>query len=221
MDQHLERTRISRAPMTARSSLDEERSETEGRMCVDAPGFVGKMAERACPPLLASNHIAEAPTMHDNASMQSIDTGHAFEGIHLGSSQYPSREMLNIRSQAICTYHVWLGQICWTCGPSVMQSHQFDQNESKSQTHCKGMGLKLTARPLKFFTKAVIFQLTYLRHLGNYSFYCSVAFANVVPKNSCVMDMAKVGDPQSLGKLFETGRANYSDTAPMVRACYT
>ena len=214
-DQFLERTCTTRPPMAARISLNRDTSTTEENVHVGPPGSVVKMAERACPPLQTSNHIAEFPLMHDSAMAQSINTGHASEGIHLDSNRCPSPEMLYIRSQGIHTYNVWLlGHLCWTFGPSILQSQQVHRNENKSQARYSGMGLKLTARPLKFFTQAVMFQLAYLRHLGSYSLHCSIAFANMVPKNSRVMDIVRMGDPQSLEKLFETGNASYRDTAP-------
>ena len=214
MDQPQERTCATGAPLKATTSLNGEMSMAEEHMHIAAPSSVVNMAERAFPPLQTSNHIAEPPVMHGFAVTQSMDNAHASESIDLGSSQYPSSEMPNIRSWGISTYHVWPGQLCWSFGPYITKMQQVDENDDKPRTHCNGIGLKLTARLLKFSMQAVMFQISYLRHLGTYSLHCSITLANVVPKNSRVMDIVRVGDPETLGKLFETGRASYRDTAP-------
>ena len=210
-DQRLERTCMTGHPMAARISLNRDMSTTEEDVHVRTPG---KMAERACPPLQTSNHIAEFPLMHGSPMAQSIDTGHVSEGIPLGSTQYLYPAMLSFRTRTIITYRVWFGRLCWTFDPYITKTQHVDQANSKKQTHCSGIGLKLTARLLSFSMQAAMFQVSYLRHLGTYSLHCSVAFANVVPKNSRVMDIVRMGDPRSLGKLFETGNASYRDTAP-------
>lgn len=152
--------------------------------------------------------------MQDSALTQSIDTGPASEAIHLGSSHYPSSEMLNIRSQGIRTYHVWPGHLGWTFGPSIMKNQRVDQDNSQPQIRCSGIGFKLTVRLLKFYMQTVMLQISYQRHLGACSLHYSIALANVVPRNSHVMDIVRMGDPESLGKLFETGRASYNDVTP-------
>lgn len=200
--------------MTAGISPTREMSMARENLCLNAPDSVVKMAERACSPLPASNHIAKAQVMHRPVLTQSIDSSHACEGPFSGHSHYPSSELLNRRNYGLYACHVWLASFSWSSCPTALKIQENNPDDDEVQNHYNGFVLKFTARLPNFYKQTVILQISYQRLLGADSLNCSIAFANVVPKNSRVMDVVRMGDPASLGKLFETGRARYNDMMP-------
>ena len=200
--------------MTAGISTMRETSMAKENLRLEAHDSVVKPAKRACSPLSASDHIVKSQVMRRSVLTQSIDIGHACGEPFSGSIRYPSSELLNRRNYGLYAYHVWLASFCWCSCPSASKSQENDGDDNEVQRYYNGFGLKFTARFPNFYKQTVILQISYQRLLGADSLNCSIAFANVVPKNSRVMDIVRMGDPESLGKLFETGRARYNDMTP-------
>ena len=200
--------------MTAEISPNRERSVAKENLRLNTPGSVVKMAERVCPPLPAPNHIVKAPVMHRSVPAQSIDTSHAYGGCFSGSSRYPSSELLHRRNYGLYAYHVWVASFSWNSYSAALKSQEKSWDDNEVQNHYNGFGLKFTTRLPSFYKQTVILQISYQRLMGADTLHCSIAFVNVVPKNSRVMDVVRVGDTESLGRLFGTGKAHYNDMTP-------
>lgn len=115
-------------------------------------------------------------------------------------------------------YNAALGSLCCWLGPIVFKKWTESGEELFNVSpECAGFGLRLTIRSPVLYLRTLSLEIfvqrqSEMHRLETASLRWSIASPKIIPKDSVVMKLARVGDLESIMAMFVAGSAGCTDT---------